>query len=38
MASNPELIPHLLDAGITSLSVAPAALGAVKHAVAAHAR
>jgi phosphotransferase system enzyme I (PtsI) len=38
MASNPELIPHLLDAGINSLSVAPAALGAVKHAVAAHAR
>ncbi len=38
MASNPEYVPHLLDAGISSLSVAPAALGSVKHAVAAHAR
>jgi phosphotransferase system enzyme I (PtsI) len=38
MASNPELVPHLLDAGISSLSVAPAALGAVKHAVSAHIR
>jgi phosphotransferase system enzyme I (PtsI) len=38
MASNPRLVPHLLEAGITSLSVAPAALGPVKHAVSAHAR
>jgi phosphotransferase system enzyme I (PtsI) len=38
MASNPELVPHLLDAGIASLSVAPNLLGAVKHAVSAHAR
>jgi phosphotransferase system enzyme I (PtsI) len=38
MASNPELVPHLLDAGISSLSVAPASLGAVKHAVSAHIR
>jgi phosphotransferase system enzyme I (PtsI) len=38
MASNPAMVPHLLDAGIASLSVTPAALGAVKHAVAAHAR
>jgi phosphoenolpyruvate-protein phosphotransferase (PTS system enzyme I) len=38
MASNAKLIPHLLEAGITSLSVAPAALGSVKHAVSAHAR
>jgi phosphotransferase system enzyme I (PtsI) len=37
MASSPRLVPHLLQAGITSLSVAPAALGPVKHAVAAHA-
>jgi phosphotransferase system enzyme I (PtsI) len=38
MASNPEYVPHLLDAGISSLSVAPAALGSVKRAVSAHAR
>jgi phosphoenolpyruvate-protein phosphotransferase (PTS system enzyme I) len=38
MASDPELVPLLLEAGITSLSVAPAALGPVKRAVAAHAR
>jgi phosphotransferase system enzyme I (PtsI) len=38
MASDPRLVPHLLEAGITSLSVAPAALGPVKHAVSAHAR
>jgi phosphotransferase system enzyme I (PtsI) len=38
MASNPELVPHLLDAGIASLSVAPKLLGAVKHAVSAHTR
>jgi len=38
MASDPELVPHLLDAGITSLSVAPSALGRVKHAVSDHAR
>jgi phosphotransferase system enzyme I (PtsI) len=38
MASSPRLIPHLLEAGITSLSVASAALGAIKHAVSAHAR
>jgi phosphotransferase system enzyme I (PtsI) len=38
MASEPGLVPHLLDAGITSLSVAPAALGRVKHAVSDHAR
>jgi phosphoenolpyruvate-protein phosphotransferase (PTS system enzyme I) len=38
MASDPNLVPHLLDAGITSLSVAPAALGRVKHAVSDHAR
>lgn len=38
MASNPRLVPHLLEAGITSLSVTAAALGPVKHAVSAHAR
>jgi len=38
MASNPKLVPHLLEAGITSLSVAAATLGVVKHAVASHAR
>src|SRR2546422_68561 len=38
MASDPELVPHLLDAGITSLSVAPSALGRVKHGVWDHAR
>jgi phosphoenolpyruvate-protein phosphotransferase (PTS system enzyme I) len=38
MASTPKLIPHLLEAGITSLSVAAAALGPVKHAVSQHAR
>ena len=38
MASDPNLVPHLLDAGITSLSVAPAALGRVKRAVSDHAR
>jgi phosphotransferase system enzyme I (PtsI) len=38
MASNPKLVPHLLEAGITSLSVAAASLGSVKHAVSAHGR
>ena len=38
MASNPALVPHLLDAGIKNLSVAPATLGSIKHAVADHAR
>jgi phosphoenolpyruvate-protein phosphotransferase (PTS system enzyme I) len=38
MASDPRLVRYLLEAGITSLSVAPAALGSVKHAVSAHAR
>jgi phosphotransferase system enzyme I (PtsI) len=38
MASSPKLVPHLLEAGITSLSVAAATLGVVKHAVSAHAR
>lgn len=38
MASDPELVRYLLEAGITSLSVAPAKLGSVKHAVATHAR
>jgi phosphotransferase system enzyme I (PtsI) len=37
MASDPALVPLLLEAGITSLSVAPAALAAVKRAVSAHA-
>jgi phosphotransferase system enzyme I (PtsI) len=36
MASDPELVGYLLEAGITNLSVAPAALGAIKHAVSAH--
>jgi phosphotransferase system enzyme I (PtsI) len=36
MASDPELVRYLLEAGITSLSVAPAQLGSVKHAVSAH--
>ena len=38
MASTPKLVPHLLEAGITSLSVSPTSLGSVKHAVSAHAR
>jgi phosphotransferase system enzyme I (PtsI) len=38
MASVPGLVHTLLDAGVTSLSVTPAALGAVKRAVAAHDR
>jgi phosphotransferase system enzyme I (PtsI) len=38
MASTPRLVPHLLEAGITSLSVAPAMLGAVKQSVSVHAR
>ncbi|HXN54875.1 MAG TPA: phosphoenolpyruvate--protein phosphotransferase [Myxococcales bacterium] len=38
MASNPEIVPHLLDVGITNLSVAITSLGTVKHAVSAHAR
>lgn len=38
MASTPRLVPYLLEAGITSLSVAAATLGVVKHAVASHAR
>jgi phosphotransferase system enzyme I (PtsI) len=38
MASNPALIPYLLEAGIASLSVSPAALGSIKHAVSLHAR
>src|SRR5438477_4048215 len=38
MASDPELVRYLLEAGITSLSVSPASLGSVKHAVSAHAR
>jgi len=38
MASDPELVGYLLEAGITSLSVAPAALGSVKLALSAHAR
>src|SRR5207244_4469649 len=38
MASDPELVRYLLEAGITSLSVAAAALGSVKRAVSAHAR
>jgi phosphotransferase system enzyme I (PtsI) len=38
MASVPHLVHSLLDAGVTTLSVAPAALGAVKRAVGAHAR
>ncbi len=37
MASDPELVRYLLEAGITSLSVAPGTLGSVKHAVSAHA-
>jgi phosphotransferase system enzyme I (PtsI) len=37
MASDPELVRHLLEAGITNLSVAPAALGPVKRAVSVHA-
>jgi phosphoenolpyruvate-protein kinase (PTS system EI component) len=36
MASRPHLVRHLLEAGITSLSVAGAALGAVKYAVSGH--
>jgi phosphoenolpyruvate-protein phosphotransferase (PTS system enzyme I) len=35
MASDPELVPLLLDAGLRRLSVAPAALGVVKAAIAA---
>ena len=38
MASDPELVRYLLEAGITSLSVSPASLGSVKHGVSAHAR
>jgi len=38
MASDPKLVRYLLEAGITSLSVTPAALGSVKHAVSAHGR
>lgn len=38
LASDPDFIPDLLAAGVTSLSVAPAALGAVKRALAAQAR
>jgi phosphotransferase system enzyme I (PtsI) len=38
MASDPELVRYLLEAGISSLSVAPASLGPVKHAVSTHAR
>ena len=34
MASDPELVPLLLEAGLRRLSVAPAALGAVKAAIA----
>ncbi len=37
MASDPALVPLLLRAGITSLSVGPAALGPVKRAVSSHA-
>ena len=33
-----KLGEYLLEAGITSLSVTPAALGSVKHAVSAHGR
>jgi phosphoenolpyruvate-protein phosphotransferase (PTS system enzyme I) len=38
MASDPALVRDLLEAGITSLSVAPAALGSVKRAVSIDAR
>ena len=38
MASEPRFIPFLLEAGITSVSVPAARLGAVKQAVSAHAR
>ncbi len=38
MASDPELVGHLLAAGIASLSVSPASLGAVKHAVSCYGR
>jgi phosphotransferase system enzyme I (PtsI) len=38
MASDPRLVPYLLEAGITSVSVAAARLGSVKQAVSAHAR
>ena len=38
MASDPALVRDLLEAGITSLSVAPAALGSVKRAVSSDAR
>lgn len=36
MASDPALVPTLLDLGLTCLSVAPASLGAVKTAIRAH--
>jgi phosphotransferase system enzyme I (PtsI) len=35
MASDPALVPHLLALGVRRLSVAPAALGQVKAAIAA---
>ena len=35
MASDPALVPRLLDLGLRRLSVAPATLGAVKAAIAA---
>lgn len=36
MASDPQLVPALLDLGLVSLSVAPASLGAVKTAIRGH--
>lgn len=36
MASDPQVVPALLQLGLTSLSVAPASLGAVKTAIRAH--
>lgn len=33
MASDPQMVPHLLRAGIRSLSVTPAAVAAVKHSI-----
>jgi phosphotransferase system enzyme I (PtsI) len=35
MAADPALVPQLLAAGLRRLSVAPAAIGAVKAAIAA---
>jgi len=33
MASDPQMVPHLLRAGIRSLSITPAAVAAVKHSI-----